>query len=127
MRVIQGVPDIFHHTDQFAHGYAALQARIEITATDVLQHQVEQHFVGTHIVNLRDVGMFEPRVDARFLNETLAKIGVVRVVGGNHLQCNQASKLLLQREIHAGHSAVANLPLNLKAGQFHYDSPSLRT
>ena len=58
------------------------------------------------VVDLHDVGMGEPRGEARLAHEAVAEDPVVREVAGEHLDRYPPLELVVPGEVHNGHAAA---------------------
>ncbi len=89
----------------------ALEAGRERLALDHRHHVVEDAALGARIVHRQDVGVAEPRRDLDLAQEPLGAEGLGQL-GAHHLDRHLAVVLEVLGQVHRGHAALAQHPLD---------------
>ena len=109
MRVLEAGADLDAEVDDARGVEPLLEVELvrERAAVHVLHDDVRVAVVLARVVDLDDVGVGEPRREARLADEAVSEDGVVGQVAGEHLDRHRPLELVVPRKVDDGHAAAA--------------------
>ena len=110
VRGVERARDLLEDPDGIDGLEAAARAeqRVQVGARHVAHRDVEVAVLLLGLVHGHDVGMVDPRGEARLALEALAKLGVLRELGGDELDRDLTAERELRRAEHDAHAAASD-------------------